>query len=128
FAPEIVFLAADEASLIRRYSFTRRAHPLAEGTLSSDIRRENAALEPLRALAAVTIDTTELTAGQLRDVLSRRYGDGHAFRLQLVSFGFKRGAPRDADLVLDVRSMPNPYYDERLRSLPGTEAHVANYV
>lgn len=128
FEPEILFLEADEASLIQRYSFTRRAHPLAEGTLTSDIRRENSALEPLRALAAVTIDTTDYSAAKLRDVLSRRYGKGHSFRLQLVSFGFKRGTPRDADMVLDVRTMPNPYYDKRLRSEPGTEAEVAAYV
>lgn len=128
FEPELIFLQADEASLIRRYSLTRRAHPLAEGTLESDIRRENAALEELRQFARLTVDTTELTAAQLRDRLSRRYGDGHAFRLQLLSFGFKRGAPRDADLVLDVRSMPNPYYDPQLRSLPGTEPAVASYV
>lgn len=128
FGPEVLFLEADEASLIRRYSFTRRAHPLAEGTLTSDIRRENAALLPLRQLAHTVIDTTDLSAAQLRDTLSRKYGDGQTFRLQLVSFGFKRGAPRDADMVLDVRSMPNPYYDPELRSLPGTEHSVASYV
>lgn len=127
-APEVIFLTADESSLIRRYSFTRRAHPLAEGTLSSDIRRENEALLPLKERAKVVIDTTDLSAAQLRSTLSRRYGDGETFRLQLVSFGFKRGTPRDADMVLDVRTMPNPYYDPLLRSLPGTEASVANYV
>lgn len=128
YAPQVLFLTADEASLIRRYSFTRRAHPLAEGTLSSDIRRENAALLPLQSRASVVIDTTDLSAAQLRAALSRRYGGGDTFRLQLVSFGFKRGAPRDADIVLDVRSMPNPYYDPELRKLPGTEANVASYV
>ena len=128
FEPQVVFLTADEASLIRRYSFTRRAHPLAEGTLSSDIRRENAALLPLQDRASVVIDTTDLSAAQLRATLSRRYGGGDTFRLQLVSFGFKRGSPRDADMVLDVRSMPNPYYDPELRALPGTEANVASYV
>ncbi len=128
FDPELIFLQADEASLIRRYSFTRRVHPLSEGTLESDIRRENDALESVRAVASVAIDTTELSAAQLRDRLSRKYGDGGGFRLQLVSFGFKRGAPRDADMVLDVRSLPNPYYDPELRSLPGTEPAVASYV
>lgn len=128
FEPELIFLKADEASLIRRYSFTRRAHPLAEGTLQADIRRENAALDAVRAVASTVIDTTELTPGQLKDHLNRKYGDGAAFRLQLISFGFKRGAPRDADLVLDVRSLPNPYYDPELRSLPGTEPAVASYV
>ena len=128
FAPEVLFLAADEASLIRRYSFTRRAHPLAEGTLTSDIRREIAVLEPLRDMAGQVIDTTDMSAARLRDELSRLYGDGNSFRLQLVSFGFKRGAPRDADMVLDVRVMPNPYYDPRLRAMPGTEADVAAYV
>lgn len=128
FEPELIFLQADEASLIRRYSFTRRVHPLSEGTLESDIRRENAALESVRAVASTVIDTTELTAAQLRDRLSRKYGGGDGFRLQLVSFGFKRGAPRDADMVLDVRTLPNPYYDPELRSLPGTEPAVASYV
>lgn len=128
FEPELIFLKADEASLIRRYSFTRRAHPLSEGTLETDIRRENAALEAVRAVASTVIDTTELSAAQLRDQLNRKYGDGSAFRLQLVSFGFKRGAPRDADLVLDVRSLRNPYYDPELRSQPGTEPAVASYV
>lgn len=126
----VIFLTASDAVLIRRYGLTRRAHPLSEGTLQSDLERERHVLGFLRSRADIVLDTSELTSAQLRDTIARQFGTsyGDAFRLQLLSFGFKNGAPLDADTVLDVRSMPNPYYDEELRKFGGTDPRVKGYV
>ncbi len=126
----VLFLTASDAVLIKRYGFTRRAHPLSEGSLQSDLERERHVLGFLRARADIVLDTSALTSAQLRDAIARQFGNGtgDAFRLQLLSFGFKRGAPLDADIVLDVRSMPNPYYDEELRKHGGLDPRVKGYV
>lgn len=126
--PTVVFLDASDATLVRRYNFTRRTHPLSEGTLVSDLSQERRALEPLRSLADVVIDTTELSPRALTQALWDRFGTERGFTLRLVSFGYKRGLPTDVDLVLDVRSLPNPFYSEALRPRPGTDPEVQAYV
>jgi RNase adapter protein RapZ len=126
--PEVLFLEADDDMLIRRYGLTRRTHPMQEPTLAADLREERLVLEPLRSRAGVVIDTTQLSARALTDKLRGLFGTDSAFTLALFSFGFKHGAPRDADLVLDVRGLPNPYWDEKLRPLSGLDQAVREYV
>jgi len=126
--PSVVFLDATPATLVRRYSFTRRTHPLAEGTLTADLLQERRALEGLRELADVVIDTTSTSARELTLELWDRFGTEGEFLLRLVSFGYKRGVPTDVDTVLDVRGLPNPYYNAALQPLPGTAPEVQAYV
>lgn len=127
----ILFLEADEETLIHRYKLSRRRHPLEAGSSLVDaIRRERAALEELRGRADVVIDTSGLTPLQLRQRINDafRLGDTTPFQVRLVSFGFKHGLPKDADLVFDVRFLPNPHYVESLSPLTGTDAAVDSYV
>ncbi len=125
--PEVVFLDASDEVLIRRYNLTRRTHPLQSG-LSADIYRERQVLGELRAIADVVLDTSQTTARQLTEELWQRFGGERSFRLRLVSFGFKRGVPIDADNVFDLRGMPNPYYQEALRREDGCHPAVQSYV
>lgn len=124
----VVFLTASEETLVKRYNLTRRTHPLSEGTLSHDIAAEQEALAGIRKNAHRVIDTTRLSAKELGQQMMGLFAHERPFALRLVSFGFKRGAPIDADLVLDVRALPNPYYEAQLRSLPGTEERVQEHV
>jgi UPF0042 nucleotide-binding protein len=126
--PALLFLDASDEVLIKRYNFTRRAHPVAAGTLAADLANERRVLSPLRALADDVIDTTGSSARALTQLLWDRFAEGRGLLLRLVSFGFKRGIPTDVDTVLDVRGMPNPYYSEELRPLPGTEPSVQRHV
>ncbi len=127
-AVTVVFLDASDPTLVRRYNFTRRTHPLAEGTLSADLAQERKALEGMRSLADVVIDTTSTSARDLTQNLWERFGDEADFLVRLVSFGYKRGVPTDVDTVLDVRALPNPYYDPTLKPLPGTAPEVQSFV
>ncbi len=124
----VLFLDANDDVLVRRYNFTRRTHPISEGTLTADLAAERRALEPLRQLADERIDTTLTSARGLTQSLWDRFAKGQQMLLRIVSFGYKRGLPPDVDTVLDVRGMPNPYYSEELRPLPGTDANVQSYV
>jgi UPF0042 nucleotide-binding protein len=129
---QVLFLEATEQALITRYKETRRRHPLApEGTLAGGIAAEAALLEPLRERADVVIDTTGMSAATLRsriaDEFVPRQGRGR-LALTFMSFGFKHGPPRDEDLALDVRFLPNPYYDPLLRPLTGRDAEVVEYM
>jgi RNase adapter protein RapZ len=126
--PEIVFLDASNETLIRRYNFTRRTHPLGYAPLAQDIAQEREVLGELRAVADTVLDTSGLSARGLTEELWARFGDERKFRLRLASFGFKRGVPIDADNVFDLRSLPNPYYDPVLRSKGGLDPAVAAYV
>ena len=128
FEPTILFLTASEQTLVKRYNLTRRTHPLNEGTLSHDIAAERVALEGVRSRAHHRVDTTEMSAKELNHYIRRSFAEERSFLLRLVSFGFKRGAPIDADLVLDVRALPNPYYEEALRRLSGSEEQVQAHV
>lgn len=127
-AATVVFLDASDTTLVRRYNFTRRTHPLAEGTLTADLAQERRALEGMRELADVVIDTTAKSARELTQDLWDRFGEDGGFLLRLVSFGYKRGVPSDVDSVLDVRTLPNPFYDPALKPLPGTAAEVQAFV
>lgn len=122
-----LYLEANSEVLLKRYNFTRREHPLGE-TLMVDFARERELLAPLRAIADTVIDTTDLSATDLAERVLRLFRLEHDFHLRLLSFGFKHAPPRDADLVLDVRSLPNPHYDPALRPRTGLEREVAQYV
>jgi UPF0042 nucleotide-binding protein len=123
----VLFLEATADVLLRRYNLTRREHPLGD-TLLVDFARERELLAPLRSIADTVIDTTDLSASELSERVLKLYRLERDFHLRLVSFGFKHSPPRDADMVLDVRSLPNPYYDPALRPRTGLEKDVADYV
>ena len=128
----VLFLDADEETLIGRYKETRRRHPLApEGRIVDGIRAEREMLAPLRERADIVVDTTDLTGGELRRRIAEELlGTERAGKLALtlLTFGFKNGPPRDADLTLDVRFLPNPHYDDELRPLTGMDEVVRAYV
>ena len=130
--PHLLFLEADEETLLDRYKETRRRHPLApEGRIVDGIRAEREMLAPLRERADIVIDTSDLTGGELRRRLTEELlGTEQAGKLALtlLTFGFKNGPPRDADLTLDVRFLPNPHYDLELRPLTGQDQVVRDYV
>lgn len=123
----VVFLDARDEALVRRYSFTRRTHPLERDLLSDSLEAERRALEPLRSRADQIVDTTTLSAKELQARMQRLSGD-ERFALRLVSFGYKRGVPTDVDAVLDVRALRNPYWLPELRPLPGSDPRVQAHV
>ncbi len=125
---QVLFLEASSEVLLKRFNLTRREHPLGESSLMLDVQREQELLAPLRSIAERVIDTTSLDAGALSAQLLDWLGVDRDFDLRLTSFGFKHAPPRDADLVLDVRSLPNPYYDPVLRPKTGLDDDVAAYV
>jgi UPF0042 nucleotide-binding protein len=129
---EVLFLEASEESLVRRYHETRRRHPLAgEGNALDGIRAERKALSDLREVADRILDTSALTVHQLKDRLVELYVAPKArpgLATSLVSFGFKHGVPFDADLVFDVRFLPNPHFVTKLRPLSGQDRRVSRYV
>jgi RNase adapter protein RapZ len=131
-AIRILFLEASDEVLVSRFAATRRKHPLApEDRRLEGIRKERQIMEALRGDADLIIDTTELTPNELRDRVRDAFAaaPGEAgLQVAVVSFGYKYGVPRDADLVLDVRFLPNPYWLDWLRDVPGTEAPVKRYV
>jgi UPF0042 nucleotide-binding protein len=129
-APEILYLDSSGAELIRRYDETRRLHPLAPDRPAEDgIARERRLTEPLRSAADSVIDTTDLTPTELRDDLRRRYGDDSDQPvLTVASFGFARGISRTADLVFDLRFLPNPHWVDELRPLTGQDQAVRDYL
>jgi UPF0042 nucleotide-binding protein len=128
----IVFLDASDEDLVNRYEATRRRHPLAPGDrVGEGIRKERLMMESLRADADLVIDTTGLTPHDLRDRMRETFADAPpeaGLLVSVVSFGFKYGSPRDADLVLDVRFLPNPHWIDELRPLPGSNEKVREYV
>jgi RNase adapter protein RapZ len=127
--PELVFLDADDDVLVRRYGLTRRVHPLGEPTLLGDLREERRVLEGMRERADTVIDTSNLKARELSERLRTLFADSSSgFTLTLFSFGYKHGVPTDADLVVDARSLPNPYWDAALRERSGLEPEVAKYI
>jgi RNase adapter protein RapZ len=131
--PTVVFLEADEETLLDRFKETRRRHPLApDGRVLEGIRAERQVLGPLRELADVVMDTSDLTGAMLRrrivtELLGPKGVPGR-LALTIITFGFKNGPPREADLVLDVRFLPNPHYREDLRPLTGVDPKVIEYV
>ena len=127
----VLFLDADDRTLVRRFEETRRSHPVAQGDLAEKIRIERAAFEEIRGMADVIIDTSELNVHELRrridDVFSSDVPERH-MRVDVVSFGFKRGNPRVADLMFDVRFLPNPHWEDDLQPLTGLDHPVRDFV
>ncbi len=127
----IVFLDAEDDVIVRRYEENRRPHPLGYDTIAESIEAERQLLGDLREIADVVIDTSELNVHQLRDRLTSQFSEDEMtrpMRVSIRSFGYKHGAPRDADLVLDVRFLPNPHWVDELRDLRGTDDAVSSYV
>ena len=129
---EVLFLEASDETLIHRYKETRRRHPLApEGRISEGIRRERDRLEYVRGRATHIIDTSNLTTQQLKERITELYenaNDTVRLHITIVSFGFKYGIPLDADMVFDVRFLPNPFYVEPLRRKSGENQLVQEYI
>jgi UPF0042 nucleotide-binding protein len=129
---EVLFLDASDDSLVRRYSETRRRHPLAgdTGTVPDGIAAERRALAELKAIADEVVDTTTLNVHELKRLVTRRFVSAEGARLgvTVVSFGFRFGLPTHADLVLDVRFLPNPFFIPELKPHPGTDPKVASFV
>jgi RNase adapter protein RapZ len=126
----IVFLTASDDVLVRRYEATKRKHPLSERVLDG-ISKERALLETLREVADLIIDTSNLTVHELRDRVVANFSSQSAqerMQTTVLSFGFKHGLPLDADMVLDCRFLPNPYWVDSLRPLPGTDTKIRDYV
>src|SRR6188768_1684451 len=130
--PMVLFLEADEETLLDRYKETRRRHPLApEGRIVEGIRAERALLAPLRERADKVIEASDLTGAELRRQITEELlgqEETGKLALTLLTFGFKNGPPRDADLTLDVRFLPNPHYVDDLRPKTGMDADVREYV
>lgn len=129
---KIIFLEAKDAALIRRFSETRRKHPLArKGRISSGIKKERLILENIRKIADKIIDTTSLSPQQLKKEMLSNYcleKPMKEINITIVTFGFKFGVPLDADLLFDVRFIPNPFYHKKLQSLTGLNKRVKNFV
>ena len=127
----VVFLEADDETLQRRYSETRRPHPLALPGVLAALRRERQQLAPIRELADEIVDTSEMTIHDLRQTIRDRFQPpeaGAATRVTVTSFGFKRGTPRDLDLLFDVRFLPNPHFIPDLRPLTGRDRPIVEYL
>ncbi len=130
---KMLFLDADDDKLISRYKSSRRRHPLCDdgSTIAEGIQRERHLLLDLRDQADYVIDTTDMLPQKLRSTIRELFGTGnerHGLTVTVYSFGFKHGAPIDADLVIDVRFLPNPYYDPELRPQTGLDAPVRDFV
>jgi UPF0042 nucleotide-binding protein len=128
----LLYLEASEPSLINRFKETRRRHPLANGgSVETAIRHERRLLGPLKERADVSIDTSDLSAARLRKVVADKmlpHGKIGRLAVTFLTFGFKHGTPRDADLSFDVRFLPNPHYESELRELTGQDEAVIDYV
>jgi UPF0042 nucleotide-binding protein len=129
---EILFLDASDDSLLRRFRETRRAHPLCErGTVMEGIALEREKLSALRAMADKIVDTSSFNVHQLKDVIQRHFMTSTTEKrlvINLMSFGFRYGLPPEADIVLDVRFLPNPYFIEEMKHLNGEDEKIQEYV
>ena len=129
---EVVFFDCADDALMRRFSETRRRHPLSpDGSVQEGIALERGMLTQLRALADQIVDTTRMNVHELRDVITAKFGgpgQDDKLNLTLLSFGFRNGIPPASDLVFDVRFLPNPYFVEGLKPHPGTDPRVAAWV
>ncbi len=132
--PDLVYAFADETVLLRRYTETRRRHPLApQGRIVDGIAAEAALTAPVREAATLVIDTSDLPLVELRRLVERRYADTadgpiHSLTVSLISFGFPAGLPREAEIVFDVRFLKNPHYVPTLREKTGLDPDVASYI
>ena len=130
--PTLIFLEASHSALVRRFSETRRPHPLApDRSVTEGITEEREKLNAIRSMADLVLDTSNLTVHELREIFMRMSRDGRPkaeMIVNLVSFGFKNGVPVDADLVFDVRCLPNPHFVDGLRQLTGRDKPVVRYM
>ncbi|MDQ1471234.1 MAG: RNase adapter protein RapZ [Bryobacterales bacterium] len=129
----LIFLEADDDALLRRFSETRRPHPLDSGEqpVAESIRRERVLLEPVRALSELSINTSKFNVHDLRDFIKQTFsaeGQQAKILIYIVSFGFRHGVPPDCDLVFDVRFLPNPNYIPKFKKLTGRNPAVAKYI
>jgi RNase adapter protein RapZ len=128
---QLVFIEATEESILRRFSETRRPHPLGhDRPVREGVRSERKLLAPIRKLADVVIDTTKFNVHELREFIKKRFQTQgkRPLLVSLVSFGYRYGVPPDADLVFDVRFLPNPHFVARLRPFSGRDKRVARYI
>jgi len=129
---EVIFLEAEEEVLVRRFKESRRRHPLSgEGGILDGIVAEKSKLEEIKGKSNLIVDTSKLTARQLREIIVEKYSqvaEEQRVIFNIVSFGFRNGIPLDADLVFDVRFLPNPHYVESLQGLTGNDPRVSEYV
>lgn len=128
----VIFLEASDESLLRRFSETRRPHPLGkDSTVRSALRRERRALQPIRAMADLVVDTSRFTVHELRAHITAKFAAGETDKdilISVVSFGYKAGVPNDADLLFDVRFLPNPHFVPEFRRFTGRHPRVAKYI
>lgn len=130
-AATLVFIEASDGALLRRFSETRRPHPLGHlGSIAEGIRAERRRMAPIRRLADVIIDTTKFNVHELRQLIIDRFQNpgSRPLLISVVSFGYRYGIPADADLVFDVRFLPNPHFVPRLRPFSGKDPRVARYI
>lgn len=128
---QILFLDANDSALVRRYKETRRSHPLAKGGLPLEgIKQERDLLEELKGRAQIVYNTSNMKPQELRERILTEFSANKqsTFTVNVMSFGFKHGIPIDADLVLDVRFLPNPHYIDHMRPMTGLDEEVSNYV
>lgn len=131
--PALIFLDASDQTLLRRYATTRRPHPLADVSgLEVALGREREILRPIRAQADLVVDTSDHSVHDLRRVIQKKWRNltsrNQGMRVHLISFGFKYGVPAEADMVMDLRFLPNPYFDEALRPMSGKDEPIAQFV
>ncbi len=129
--PTVIFLDAASPALVKRFSETRRKHPLSNDArdLREALEEESRLLDPISAIASLSINTTSLTIHELRDEIRTRVArEIHEFALLFLSFAYKRGVPVDADLVFDVRCLPNPHWEPELKALTGLDAPVQQFL
>lgn len=128
----LVFLEADESSIVRRFSETRRPHPLGtERSVARNIQAERQALAPIRALADHIVNTSKFNVHELREIIGEKFAGGRDesnIMIYVTSFGFRHGVPPDSDLVFDVRFLPNPNYIPEFKNLTGRHPSVARYI
>jgi RNase adapter protein RapZ len=128
----LIFLEAEDTAIVRRFSETRRPHPLgADRTIAKSIRSERAQLAAIRGVADLIINTSKFTVHELREFIGERFGnkgDGAKILIYVTSFGYRHGVPTDSDLVFDVRFLPNPNYIPRFKNLTGRNPAVARYI
>ena len=132
--PQVLFLEARQGELVRRYATTRRPHPLESRSfgLEQALDQERALLDPIRKNADLVLDTSDYSVHDLRRIIQTKWTAieelGRGMRVHIITFGFKYGVPAEADFVFDLRFLPNPYFDKKLRSLSGLDPAISDYV